>query len=313
MLLPATLLHLQGHVTPMATTPEVRALGAAVRGELGSRGGVLQLLGTRSGWVDDFQAFASILGRVVPGDLPEREIRALAGRTRAVYLPGIGALANGALAAGKTRATLQDSLRRPEVAAPLVLHLTHEVAGHAYMAENTPMGREHERAARWRDAVSLAGRTLPLADRIRAADSAFAGAAERWVICAEGWARWITRRLAPRLAEALPRLAEPLLSWQPSSRQHALDDEARGVISRLLSSDPAGRTASLEDWLSAAQGGGGAEVPRAVGLALFEAIEAAAGPRACVQALHDCCSPASAAAPPRILLAAAQARSARTP
>lgn len=311
MLLPAGILQLQLHVEPMSTRPEVRAIGTALREEWGSRAGIVELLSARTGWVSEFQAFAAILQYVVPGDLPDREARALAGRTRAVYLPSVGALANGALLAGATRAPLRESMEQPALAAQAVLHLTHELAGHGALAENTAMGRSHERAARRKDAVSLACRCLPLAESLAAADDAFGRESERWATFAEGWSRWITHRLRPRLAARLPHLGEQLLSARPSLSQAAQDEQSRALIRRLAacgSSDPEALAAA---WRQAVGPSPDARLIRASGLALFDELEALGGPEACLQAVHDCCSDADGIAPHLLILQRVQERLSR--
>lgn len=291
MLLPQALLDLRHSVEPMVMTDIARAVTASAQDYLGPWGGITGLLAIDTGWVNEFESYARILAEVVPGVSNIREARAMAGRTPGLYVPGTGVLINGALLSGRTHASLDKAVKDTRVAARTALHLAHEVAGHAYMAENTSLGLGHARRESWRQSVSFAARVMAQDDRLTGAEAALLATSQRIVVVAEGWARWITQQLKPLLAERLPHLAADIAMAQPGQTHVIEDGQAAAMlddaIEKCRRSGQLGR--DVIDLFAEVSCGKSSVTPRAFGLALFCAIERHAGGNACVEWVHEAC------------------------
>lgn len=310
MLLPPELAPLASGVTPMATTREAAAVGRALRRLLGDRPGVIEMLALRTGWVARFEDFAEIARAVAPLAVPPREARALAGCARGLYLPGVGALLNGALIGGTTRLALADALDEPETRARAILHLAHEVAGHGFLAENTAIGRRQLAGASRRAAVSFAGRFLRLEGAREAADASLRETLTGGLACEEGWARWVTERMRPLLAEEMPELAALFAHDRRSERKRLRDRRAAEALPGLLAS------MTEDDALRLLTGCGRDGAPYSadsLGLALLNTLAAAGGDAACILAVEAACRAPESAGPDLLLWESARLASSSRP
>jgi len=203
MLLPQNVQHLRCAVRPMVTTVVARAVSQAARRLFGAHGGIVGLLPTESMWVEGFDDFAEIVRGTLPGISSEREARAAA-TVWGLYVPGNGAYLNGAFICGKLRASMDEAIRAPDIAAHAARILAHETVGHGYIAENTHFGRTQAAEQRWRQALAFGARSISLSSELAAADDTLRQQMRSMLLVGEGWAEWVTETLRPYLAQHMP-------------------------------------------------------------------------------------------------------------
>jgi len=297
MLLPQALLHLRHSARPMTGTPVARAVADATTRLLGDRAGITTLLANDALWVEGFEAFVQIVQATLPGDLKAPSARRVAASTPGLYVPGVGTFINAPLLAGRTEISREDGLVDQAVAGQVALTLAHETAGHAYMAENTQLGLRQTLAGSWQQAVAFAGAVARIPQSAAEADQSVLCLCGQVIILAEGWARWVTRKLSPLLAESLPGAAQAILHDGHSEAQMADDETARRLMADLLS-HPSAAEAAFERIAA----GEGEATPHGVGLALFEALEHKVGAAGCIETLYEACRLAPSRRPDVFLL-----------
>jgi len=199
---------------------------------------------------------------------------------------------------------MKDALDDNGIAAETALRLAHEVAGHAYMAENTRLGRKQEGHGAWQQAVAFADRLLQLDDSLAKANQQTAGLFHDTVIVAEGWARWVTEKLRFILAEHLPELADLLLLERRDQPEMAEDEAAARLLADMVALAPADSVdqAGMAAPLTEVARGSSDVSPKALGLALLAAIEGTAGVEGCIDVTMQACDRDTEASPDLLML-----------
>lgn len=163
-----------------------------------------------------------------------------------VHIPGVGCFINGWLIAGHLGITPREVLESDEGYARIVTTASHEKWGHGFITELTTLGRE-------KSSVQLG--KIHLADQfeIRTVDTPdHARLSEQWRIIfyasnyvEEGYATWIERYLAERIAELQPAAAERL-RYAPAFAVDDLITRLSGVSNGAAAARAIARLFSLE-------------------------------------------------------------------
>lgn len=149
-------------------------------------------------------------------------------RSLGVHIPGAGCFINGWLIAKDLKMPPREAFESAAGFAEIVTTASHEKWGHGFITEMTALGRE-------KSAVQLGKTRLADQFEIRTVDTpGHARLTEQWRIIffasnyvEEGYATWVTRYLAERVAALQPDTAERL--------RHAPGFSAKDVYKRLKS------------------------------------------------------------------------------